>query len=51
MLLNVCLLVLRLIFFEIFAEAPHGQKHKYGMGAPHRASYDKKYIESWNRPI
>ena len=38
MLLNVCLLVLRLLFFEKFAGAPHGQKHKYGMGAPHRAS-------------
>ena len=25
---------------------PHGQKQKYGMGAPHRASKDKKYIES-----
>ena len=38
MLLNVCLLVLRLLFFEKFARAPHGQKRKYGMGAPHRAS-------------
>ena len=37
MLLNVCLLVLRLLFFEKFAGAPHGQKHKYGMG-PHIAS-------------
>ena len=46
MLLNVCLLVLRLLFFEKFAGAPHGQKHTYGMGAPHRASEDKKYIES-----
>ena len=46
MLLNVCLLVLRLLFFEKFAGAPHGQKRKYGMGAPHRASKDKKYIES-----
>ena len=36
--LNVCLLVLRLLFFEKFAGALHGQKHKYGMGAPHRAS-------------
>ena len=36
--LNVCLLVLRLLFFEKFADASHGQKHKYGMGAPHRAS-------------
>ena len=38
MLLNVCLLVFRLLFFEKFAGVPHGQKHKYGMGAPHRAS-------------
>ena len=38
MLLNVCLLVLRLLFFEKIAGAPNGQKHKYGMGAPHRAS-------------
>ena len=38
MLLNVCLLVLRLVFFEKFAEAPYGQKYKHGMGAPHRAS-------------
>ena len=38
MLLNVCLLVLRLLFFEKFAEVPQGQKYKYGMGAPHRAS-------------
>ena len=41
MLLNVCLLVLRLLFFEKFAGAPYGQKYKYGMGpmgAPHRAS-------------
>ena len=38
--------VLRLLFFEKFAGAPHGQKHEYGMGAPHRTSYDKKYIES-----
>ena len=45
MLLNVCLLVLQLQFFEKFAGAPHGQKHKYYMGAPHRASKDKKYIE------
>ena len=34
MLLNVCLLVLRLLFFEKFAVAPFGQKYKYGMGAP-----------------
>ena len=33
MLLNVCLLVLRLLFFEKFAGAPYGQKYKYGMGA------------------
>ena len=33
MSLNVCLLVLRLLFFEKFAGPPHGQKHKYGMGA------------------
>ena len=46
MLLNVCLLLLRQLFFEEFAGASHGQKHKYGMGAPHRASQDKKYIES-----
>ena len=46
MLLNVCLLVLRLLFFEKFAGAPHGQKHKYVMGALHRASQDKKYMES-----
>ena len=38
MLLNVCLLVLRLLFFEKFAGAPHDQKNKYGMEAPHRAS-------------
>ena len=38
MLLNVCLLVLRLLFFEKFAEALYGQKYKYGMGAPHRVS-------------
>ena len=38
MLLNVCLLVLQLLFFENFAGVPHGQKHEYGMGAPHRAS-------------
>ena len=31
MLLNVCLLVLRLLFYGKFAGAPHGQKHKYGM--------------------
>ena len=38
MLLNVCLLVLRLLFFKKFAAVPRGQKHKCGMGAPHRAS-------------
>ena len=38
MLLNVCLLVLRLLFFEKFAGALHGQKHKYGVGPPHRVS-------------
>ena len=38
MLLNVCLLVLRLLFFEKFAGAPYGQKYKYGMEAPHRVS-------------
>ena len=38
MLLNVCLLVLRLLFFEKFAGAPYGQKHKYGMGVSHRVS-------------
>ena len=32
------LLVLRLLFFEKFEGALHGQKHKYGMWAPHRAS-------------
>ena len=37
MLLNVCSLVLRLLFFEKFAGVPHGQKHEYGMGTPHRA--------------
>ena len=36
-LLNVCLLVLRLLFFENL-QGTHGQKHKYGMGVPHRAS-------------
>ena len=51
MLLNVCLLVLRLLFFEKFAGAPHGQKHKYDIRAPHRVSEDKKYIESENMPI
>ena len=43
MLLNVCLLVLRLLFFEKFARAPHGQKHKYGMG-PHIARVKTKNI-------
>ena len=46
MSLNVCLLVLRLLFFEKFAGPSHGQKHEYGMGGPHCASKDKKYIES-----
>ena len=30
---NVCLLVLRLLFFEKFAGASHGQKRKNGMEA------------------
>ena len=38
MLLNVCLLVLPLLFFENFAGAPYGQKYKYGIGAPYRVS-------------
>ena len=40
MLLDVCLLVLRLLFFEKLVGAPmaHGQKHEYDTGAPHRAS-------------
>ena len=33
MLQNHCLLVMRLLFFKKFAGPPHGQKHKYGMGA------------------
>ena len=41
MLLNVCLVVLRLLFFKKFAGAPHGQKHKYGMG-PHIARVKTK---------
>ena len=46
MLLKVCLLVLRLLFFEKFAGAMHGQKYKYGrpMGAPHRASKTKNIL-------
>ena len=32
--------------FRKFCRGPHGQKHKYGMGAPLRASEHKKYIES-----
>ena len=45
MLLNVCLLVLRLLFFEKFAGAPMAKSmNKYGMGAPHRASYKAKNI-------
>ena len=43
MLLNVCLLVLRLLFFEKFPGAPHGQKHKYVMG-PHIARVKTKNI-------
>ena len=43
MLLNVCLLVLRLLFFEKFAGAPYGQKYKYGMG-PHIARVKTKNI-------
>ena len=35
MLLNVCLLVLRLLFFEKFAGAPMAKSiNMYGMGAP-----------------
>ena len=33
MLLNVCSLVLRLLFIEKFAGTPRRQKHKYGMGS------------------
>ena len=43
MLLNVCLLVLRLLFFEKFAGAPYGQKYKYDMG-PHIARVKTKNI-------
>ena len=32
--------------FQNICRGPQGQKHKYGMGAPHRASQDKKCIES-----
>ena len=32
--------------FRKICRGPHSQKHKYGMGASHRASQDKKYIES-----
>ena len=46
MLLNVCLLVLRLPFFEKFAGAPHGQKYKYGMGGAHIARVTTKNILS-----
>ena len=46
MLLNVCLLVLRLLFFEKFVGAPHGQKHKYGMGDPTSRELRQKYIKS-----
>ena len=31
MLLNVCLLVLQLLFFEKFEGAPHDQKHSLNM--------------------
>ena len=45
MLLNVCLLVLRLLFFEKFAGSPHGQKHKYGsLWRPHIARVETKNI-------
>ena len=44
MLLNVCLLVLRLLFFEKFVGASHGQKHKYGMGGPHIARVKTKNL-------
>ena len=30
--------------FRKICRAPHGQKHKYGMGAPHRASSDKNIL-------
>ena len=43
MLLNVCLLVLRLLFFEKFAGAPRDQKHKYGIGT-HIARVKRKNI-------
>ena len=51
MLLNVCLLVLRLVLFEKFAGAPHGQKHKYGMEAIPYIARVQKYIESEIRLI
>ena len=44
MLLNVCLLVLRLPFFEKFAGAPHGKKHKHGIWGPHIARVKTKNI-------
>ena len=31
--------------FRKICRAPHGQKHDNGMGTPHRAIQDKKYIE------
>ena len=43
MLLNVCLLVLRLLFFEKFAGTPHGQKYKFGMGTTSRELRQKLY--------
>ena len=44
MLLNVRLLVLRPLFFEKFAGALHGPKHKYGMG-PHITRVKTKNID------
>ena len=44
MLLNACLLVLRLLFFEKFAGAPHGQKHKDTLWGPHIARVKTKNI-------
>ena len=46
MLLNVCLLVLRLLFFEKFAGAPHGRKLKYVYGGLTSRELRKKFIES-----
>ena len=45
MLLNVCLLVLRLLFFEKSAGASHGQKHNSGMG-PHITPVKTKNISN-----